>query len=1008
MSENLKILGFDIGISSIGWAFVENNNLKDCGVRIFTKAEDKDGASLALPRREARGVRRRLARRKNRLNELKRLICAEFKLNLAHYKSDDGILPKAYETNKDTKSPYELRTLALKQRLTPQELARVILHIAKHRGYGNKHAKSAGKDEGVIKKAIAHNEAMIKDKNYQSVGQYLYEEFFEQNKAVRNKAGAYEHCIAQDSLKAELELILKRQKELGTSFSPEFEGKILEIAFFQRPLKSFANKVGFCVFYEQERRASKDSLSAVEFIALTRIINTLKSLESKLGIVYSADKIAEILAVVLDKGELSYKGLRGLLNLPQSVHFAKDSKLDYSKGAEAEKAKFVEFKKLKAFKKALGGDFARLDRCVLDELATKIALINDKQELLNALQSYPLKQEQRQALSELDFSQFINLSFKALGEILPLMKEGLRYDEAVEKAELKEYVKYKGKSGFLPPLIKYEPNLANPVVARVLSEYRKVLNALLKKYGKVHKIHIELARDVGKSFKDREKIKKEQSKNFDKNEEARKLCEQILLKPSSTNILKCKLWLEQGEFCAYSQAKITIDDLKDSNMLQIDHIYPYSRSFDDSYMNKVLVFSKENQIKLNKTPFEAFGSDEIKWEQIKTFSQKLPLKKRQRIYNTNFKDKESGFKDRNLNDTGYIARLVANWTKNSLEFLKLDENECTISGEKGSKVHIEAISGSLTAVMRHYWGLGSKDRNNHIHHATDAIIIAFCQPKIIKAFSDFKKLEEQNKAKFYAKQIEKLEFEKQIKFFEPFKNFRQQVLVKLDEIFVSKPPRKRARGALHEETFYSFDDKTLLKNYGGKQGVQKALELGKIRQIGTKIVSNGAMVRVDIFKDKKGKFYGVPIYTMDFALGVLPNKAVVSGKDKNGVIKDWLLMDENYEFCFSLHKDDLILVQKREMSEPCLCYFVGFVSSNAQINVAKHDNKFENLKADEKLLFSNATPKEVVGKSIGIQNLKVFEKYKVSPLGEVKKADFEARQNISLKTSPKRNKKEKQ
>ena len=51
----MKILGFDIGITSIGWAYVEGEELKDCGVRIFTKAENpQNGESLALPRREAR------------------------------------------------------------------------------------------------------------------------------------------------------------------------------------------------------------------------------------------------------------------------------------------------------------------------------------------------------------------------------------------------------------------------------------------------------------------------------------------------------------------------------------------------------------------------------------------------------------------------------------------------------------------------------------------------------------------------------------------------------------------------------------------------------------------------------------------------------------------------------------------------------------------------------------------------------------------------------------------
>lgn len=61
-------------------------------------------------------------------------------------------------------------------------------------------------------------------------------------------------------------------------------------------------------------------------------------------------------------------------------------------------------------------------------------------------------------------------------------------------------------------------------------------------------------------------------------------------------------------------------------MLEIDHIYPYSRSFDDSYMNKVLVFTKQNQEKLNKTPFEAFGNDSTKWQKLK-FWQKIYLKK---------------------------------------------------------------------------------------------------------------------------------------------------------------------------------------------------------------------------------------------------------------------------------------------------------------------------------------------------------------------------------------------
>ena len=1028
----MKILGFDIGITSIGWAYVEGEELKDCGVRIFTKAENpKNGDSLAAPRREARGVRRRLARRKARLNAIKRLLCKEFGLNLSDYLANDGELPKAYQTSKEHKSPYELRTLALSQKLDSKDLARVILHIAKHRGYGNKHAKTGSdKDSGKVLSAIKVNETAMKDK-YQSVGEYLYKEFYQklrlesekkgnnitkEFKNVRNKGENYEHCVAQEQVRAELELIFAKQKEFGITFSENFESQIIETAFYQKDLKSFENKVGKCVFYD-EPRAPKDSLSAIEFVALTRIINTLKNLEEKsknlgIGEAYGKDKIQEILKIVLDKGEISYKKLREILHLDERILFAKDSKLDYTKGVqEAEKAKLIEFKNLKAFKKAMGEDFGKFSREELDSIAMDIALIKSKENLAKKLQNYSaLSKEQVEALSNLNFAKHIDLSFKALDKILPFMREGLRYDEAVKKAGLQEHRKHKQKGEFLIPLKDYEPYLANPVVARALSEYRKVLNALLRKYGNVHKIHLEFTREAGKNYDERKKIEKEQREHFEANQKAIQQCEILGLPINGANILKMKLWIEQGECCVYSGEKITREHFFDSNALQVDHIYPYSRSFDDSYMNKVLVFAKENQGKGNKTPFEAFGNDKEKWDRILSLSANLPKQKQRRISNKDFKDKELGFIARNINDTGYIARLASQWTNHCLKFENLSENEVSIAGEKGSKNHLEVISGQLTSMLRHYWGLGNKDRNNHLHHAVDAVILAYTNNAMIKAFANFRKNQEENKKKFYAKQIAESEYKAKKAFFEPCKNFRQMVLDKVDSIFVSKPPRKRARGALHKETFYSFEklcnDKEYSKDnkmdYGGRKGIERAINLGKIRQVGTKIVSNGAMVRVDIFKDKKGKFYAVPIYTMDFALGILPNKAVAIGKDKDGVIKDWIEMDSNYTFCFSLFKDDLILVKKKEMEKAELCYFVSFDTSTASIQVEKHNNKFEGLSENEKILYSNATQKEVVGKSIGIQNLKTFEKYQVSPLGEMQKAEFEPCQDIALKSSPKR------
>lgn len=1051
MQTNIKIYSFDIGVASIGWAVIEDNALKDMGVRIFTKAENpKTGESLALPRRAARGVRRRLARRSGRLNTIKQLLCKEFKLELQDYLSSDGKLPKAYISSKAAPlpSPYQLRTKALDQKVDSSELARIVLHIAKHRGYGNKHAKeSKDTESGKVKKAIEENRLILQDKGYRSVGEYLCKEYFQQAreldptkqsavslefKNVRNTTDNYEHCVSQDMLQDELALIFSKQRDYGSAISKEFEDSLIKKIFEQRPLKSFADKVGECQFIAGEKRAPKDSVSAIEFVALSRIINTLANLSKKSGEAYDKAMVLKILASVLEKGEMSYRALREMINLDEKIQFV-DSRLDYSKGLkEAEKVKFVEFTHLKAFKKALGESFASLEREHIDKIASQIAVIKDVVELHKELESYSAKEqlhltsEQIQALSNLNFSKHISLSFKALSTILPFMRgerearssnadycigidesgesQCLRYDESVEKAGLKATGKKAVKGDILPPFEEFEPYLANPVVKRALAEYRKVLNALLKQYGRPHKIHIEYAREAKLNATERQKYEKEQRDNYAANQAARKQCESLGLEPSSTNLLKLKLWKEQGEFCAYSGEKITPTHLKDPTALQIDHIYPYSRSFDDSYMNKVLVFTKANQEKGDKTPFEAFGADSAKWGKIVgliTFAKKLPKSKARRILNANFVDKEAGFKLRNLNDTSYIARLVADYTQAYLEFLPLDESEDTTlgRGQQGSKRHIVVVNGALTATMRHYLGFASKDRNNHLHHGLDAVIIGFMNDRVIKAFSEFKKTQETSRAAYYAHTLSKKEYKKKRAFINlpNGENFRASVLEKLESIFVSKPPRLRARGALHEATFYSPNDPKLLKNYGETKGVERALALGKMRKIGAKIVSNGAMVRVDIFRHKRsGKFYGVPVYTMDFALGILPNKAVVQGK-KNGVIKDWLEMDSSYEFIFSLYKDDLLLVQKRGMQKPELCYFVNFVSSNAQINVEKHDNSFSTLTDNQKLLFSDATQEDVSGKSIGIQNLQVFEKYQVSILGQVAPAPFHPRQDITLK-----------
>lgn len=137
----------------------------------------------------------------------------------------------------------------------------MILHIAKRRGYDD--IKNNGDEEkSEILKAIKQNEEKLV--NYQSVGEYLYKEYFQKFKEnskefinVRNKKESYECCIAQSFLKDELKLIFKKQREFGFSFSKKFEEEVLSVVFYKRALKDFSHLVENCSFLLMKKERQK-------------------------------------------------------------------------------------------------------------------------------------------------------------------------------------------------------------------------------------------------------------------------------------------------------------------------------------------------------------------------------------------------------------------------------------------------------------------------------------------------------------------------------------------------------------------------------------------------------------------------------------------------------------------------------------------------------------------------------------------------------------------------------
>ncbi len=277
--------------------------------------------------------------------------------------------------------------------------------------------------------------------------------------------------------------------------------------------------------------------------------------------------------------------------------------------------------------------------------------------------------------------------------------------EAKDKKFKKLYhpsVDLKANTGELKRKLSTVPNLRNPLVQRALSETRHVVNALLKEYGQMDIIKVEMGRDLKNNSKLRQEMSYKINDNKRKNDVAKEKLSEFGLAHTRQNIRKYLLYKEIEEHmnpvvCPYTGKTIRINDVLGSgNLFQIEHIIPYSVSLDDSFANITLCEANFNREKGEKTPCEFYqsNSDPALWGgakswddiQIRAFSL-LPYNKAKRFTSRKSIDQDS-FISRQLNDMRYISKEAKN----------LLQEICD---------NVQILPGKLTAELRHLWGLNN-------------------------------------------------------------------------------------------------------------------------------------------------------------------------------------------------------------------------------------------------------------------------------------------------------------
>jgi len=761
---NSYTLGLDIGSNSIGWALLQTHpkpTIIDIGVRVFPEGVERDTKGLEksknATRREARGARRIHQRRNQRKEILKRIL--QYATLLPN---DDSALQSLFQTN-----PYQLRKKGLDEKLELNEFGRVLYHLSQRRGFKSNRKSGKAKEDGVVIKGASALQKEIDTNNCRTIGEY----FASLNPDEQRIRGRY---TFRSMYEQEFDLLWAKQKEhYPNVLTEDLRKKMDENIFFQRPLKPTDELIGECELELGEKRCPRGDWYARRF-RLLQDVNNLK-IQNPDGTekVLSADQRKIILKELGQKDKLTFDKIRQILGLMETQIFNAEYKVSRS-GKTVESMKgdiFVHAMKGKSIFGTKKWDMMNeQEKMKLNEWFVEL---EDDQLRKKIKNEYNLESKQIEAALKIPLPRgYMSFSRKAIIKLLEFMEQGAITSEAKAVAYPDRQASTPGNDTL--SRLSLPEDLRNPIVNKALFEVRKVVNAIIREYGKTTRIKIEMARDVQGSRQQREELHWKQRENMDRNEDARKrLREDIGIdNPTRDDVIKYNLWDECGKVCPYTGKHISQQALFGQNPeFQVEHILPYDRSLDDSFMNKTLCEVHENiHIKRNQTPFEAYSHNSERYEQIKQNIKVLPWPKRKK-----FLQEEINLDQhitRELNDTRYICKEVVKYIK-----------------QLGA--HVTGTRGKITNELRHQWGLdnifdeiGTRRDDDHRRHAVDAIVVAVTETEHLRKLAT-------SKYSITCKSFEP-----------PWLNFRDEVREKVSRINVSHRVQRKISGKLHEETNY--------------------------------------------------------------------------------------------------------------------------------------------------------------------------------------------------------------
>ncbi len=448
-----------------------------------------------------------------------------------------------------------------------------------------------------------------------------------------------------------------------------------------------------------------------------------------------------------------------------------------------------------------------------------------------------------------------SLSVRAMRKILPYLEDGMIYSDAAAAAGFNHSRSVTKEENLKRELkdqleILTKNSLRNPIVEKILNQMINVVNAILKEpnLGRPDEIRIELARELKQTAKQRADATTQIAKATREHEEYRELIKKEFGLPyvSKRDLIKYKLYRElksNGYKTLYSNTYIKPDELF-TKKFDIEHIIPQSVRLDDSFSNKTIELRDINIEKGNLMAIDycQFKGNEVAFKNTVQTLVNIPdgisARKMQKLL-TKIEDVSTDFNERDKNNTSYISKMA------SEILLNVTRN-------------VYATSGTITSILRADWELidvlkelnwgkyealgltyyeTNKDgqklpkikdwskRNDHRHHAMDAITVAFTRPALIQYINNKSaKSKESNIISNIEEKFTYRDKDGKRKFVKPAVDIREQSKKALASILVSHKAKNKVvtdnvniikvkggairkkqstpRGQLHLETVY--------------------------------------------------------------------------------------------------------------------------------------------------------------------------------------------------------------